>query len=258
MAADDLILYEKDGAIAILTLNRPEALNAINLAMRDQLWALLLAVRDDPDVTAVVVRGVGERAFCAGADVKEFGTSPSFLDARRSRQERDVWGLMLTSEKPLIAAIHGWALGAGCELSLLCDFRIAAEDARFGLPEVNLGYIPSAGGTQSLPRHVPAGVAAEAIMTAETIDAGRAWQVGLVQGVVSRDRLLPEAMRIARALTDRPVGGMRLARRALTAARDLPLPQGLAVAGRLGSVALVNARSEGLAGLSGWTCPIVD
>src|SRR5215210_4923227 len=101
--------------------------------MRDELWLTLLAVRDDPDVRVVVLRGAGERAFCAGADVKEFGTAPSVIAARRSRLERDLWGLMIELEVPLIAAIHGWALGAGCEMSLFCDLRIAADDARLGL-----------------------------------------------------------------------------------------------------------------------------
>src|SRR5579883_2356471 len=99
-ARDGLVLFEKDGPVAWLTLNRPEALNAINLAMRDQLWSLLLAARDDPDVRAVIIRGSGERAFSAGADVKEFGTAPSYLAARDARLQRDVWGLMLALEKP--------------------------------------------------------------------------------------------------------------------------------------------------------------
>ncbi|MHB8578196.1 MAG: enoyl-CoA hydratase/isomerase family protein, partial [Dehalococcoidia bacterium] len=142
-ASGGLVLYEKRGPVAWLTLNRPAALNAVNLAMRDQLWALFNAVRDDPDVRAIVLRGAGERGFCAGADITEFGTAPSYVAARDARLQRDLWGLMLASEKPFIAAIHGWALGAGCEMSLLCDFRVASEDARFGLPEVNLGYIPS-------------------------------------------------------------------------------------------------------------------
>ncbi len=145
-----LVRYDKDGAVAWLTLNRPSALNAVNLAMRDAFWSLLEAVRDDPDVRAVVIQGAGDRAFCAGADITEFGTAPSLIEARRARRERDLWELMRGLPKPLVAAVHGWALGAGCEMSLLCDIRIAADDARFGLPEVTLGYIPSAGGTQPM------------------------------------------------------------------------------------------------------------
>src|SRR5215204_458270 len=140
---DSLVLYEKsDDGVATITLNRPAALNAVNLTMRDALWELLLAVRDDPDVRVAILRGAGEQAFCAGADVKEFGSAPSVVEALR----------------------------AGCEMSLLCDLRIAAEDARLGLPEVTLGYIPSAGGTQTLPRTVAASDAMRMILSGEPVD----------------------------------------------------------------------------------------
>ncbi len=252
VASGDLVLFEKDGAVAWLALNRPEALNAVNLVMRDQLWALLRAVRDDPDVQVIVIRGSGERAFCAGADVKEFGTAPSYLAARDARLQRDLWGLMLALEKPLIAAVHGWALGAGCELSLLCDLRVAAEDARFGLPEVNLGYIPSAGGTQTLPRHIPPGVALGMIMTGDPIDAQQALALGMVHAVVPRERLDDEARAVAERLLRRPVFGVRLAREALRVAMDLPLPQGLAASHRLGQRALQAADAGRLSALAGW------
>lgn len=252
--SDELVLYEKEGAIAWLTLNRPEALNAVNLEMRDLLWVLLGAVRDDPDVRVVVFRGAGDRAFSAGADVREFGTAPSYLAARDARRDRDLWGAMLALPKPLIAAIHGWALGAGCEMSLYCDFRIATEDARFGLPEVTLGYIPSAGGTQTLPRQIPSGVALGMVMTGEPIDARRALQLGLVERVVPRARLYDEVRALANLLLLRPACGIQLAREALRTAADLPLSQGLAVAGRLGQRALREARgAEAGSLLAAWT-----
>ncbi|HLZ69685.1 MAG TPA: enoyl-CoA hydratase/isomerase family protein [Dehalococcoidia bacterium] len=250
---DDLVLFEKDGGIAWLTLNRPEALNAVNLAMRDQLWTLLLAVRDDPEIGCLVIRGNGEKAFCAGADVKEFGTAPSYLAARDARLQRDLWGLMLSLEKPLIAAVHGWALGAGCEMSLLCDLRLAAEDARFGLPEVNLGYIPSAGGTQTLPRHMPRGVALGMIMTGEPIDARQALALGMVHDVVPRPRLYDEARALAERLLSRPAFAVRLAREALRAAMDLPLAQGLSVSHRLGQRTLHAVGPDRAAALAGWS-----
>jgi len=119
------VLYEKaDGGLAWITLNRPQALNAINMEMRDLLWETMQAVRDDPDVRVAVFRGAGERAFSVGADITEFGTAPSYIESRRARHERDLWRLMLTLEKPLIAAIHGYALGAGIELPMCCDIRI--------------------------------------------------------------------------------------------------------------------------------------
>ncbi len=129
----------------------------MNMAVRDELWSALLAVRDDPDVRVAIFRGAGERAFSSGADVSEFGTAPSYVESRRARSDRDVWGLMLSIMKPMVAAVHGYAYGAGCELSLLCDIRIAADDARFALPEVTLGYIPSAGRHADAAPRCPAG-----------------------------------------------------------------------------------------------------
>lgn len=230
----DPVLYEKrEGGIAWVTLNRPRVLNAINMRMRDDLWEIMHAIRDDPDVRAVVFAGAGEKAFSAGADISEFGTAPSLAEARRARRERDLWGFMLRLEKPMIAPIHGFALGAGIELPMCCDVRIASEDARIGLPEVSLGYIPSAGGTQTLPRLVPPGVAMQMILTGDQIDAATALRYGLVQGVVPRDRLYPEAEAMAQRMAAAPAGAMRLAKRALAAARELPLTEAVRVESKL-------------------------
>jgi enoyl-CoA hydratase/carnithine racemase len=224
---EPLVLYDKLDGVAVVTLNRPSALNAVNLAMRDELWGLLLAVRDDPDVRVCVIRGAGDRAFCAGADVKEFGTAPSVIEARRARQERDLWGLMSALEKPLIARIHGWALGAGCELSLLCDLRIAADDARLGLPEVTLGYIPSAGGTQTLPRTVPASDAMRMILSGEPVDAMTALRMGLVHRVVPRDVLDEEVSALAETIATRSPAVVRTLKRILAQGIDLSLTEAL-------------------------------
>jgi enoyl-CoA hydratase/carnithine racemase len=230
--SDALVLYDKVDGVATLTLNRPASLNAINLAMRDELWGLLQAVRDDPDVRVAVLRGAGERAFCAGADVKEFGTAPSVVEARRARHERDLWNLMTELEMPLIAAIHGWALGAGCEMSLYCDLRIAAEDARLGLPEVTLGYIPSAGGTQTLPRTVAASHAMHLVLSGEPVDAATALRIGLVHRVVPRPHLDAEAMALARQIAARPPGRVRALKRILSEGADLPPADALALEAR--------------------------
>lgn len=232
------LLFEKPAeSIARLTINRPDVLNAMNMAVRDELWSALLAVRDDPDVRVALFRGAGDRAFSSGADVNEFGTAPSYVESRRARADRDVWGLMLSITKPLVAAIHGYAYGAGCELSLLCDIRIAADDARFALPEVTLGYIPSAGGTQTLPRAVPPGVAREMVLSGEPIDARRALSVGLVNRVVPRAQLDDEAMTVASKLASLPLEAVRAAKEAMVRGADLPLVQGLRLeallAGRL-------------------------
>ena len=232
------LIYEKKDGIAWVTLNRPETLNAVNLQMRDDLWEVLHALRDDPEVAVVIFKGAGERAFSAGADISEFGTAPSVVEARRARRERDVWGYMLAIEKPLIAAIHGFALGAGIELGLCCDLRIAAEDARIGLPEVTLGYIPSAGGTQLMPRIVRPGVAMGLILSGDTVDASEAMRIGLVHRVVPRDRLYAEAEALARRLMNLSPLALRLAKEAITRGLELPLAEGLNLEARLARLAL--------------------
>ena len=191
-----------------------------------------------------VFRGAGERAFSAGADITEFGTAPSYVESRRARRQRDLWGLILSLEVPLIAALHGYALGAGIELALCCDLRIASDDARLGLPEVGLGYIPSAGGTQTLPRHVPPGVAMQMVLTGDPIDAATALRYGLVQRVVPRPRLYPEAESLARTLISRGPLALRLAKRAVVEGLELPLSDGLALERRLAQRVLASGGVE--------------
>jgi enoyl-CoA hydratase/3-hydroxypropionyl-coenzyme A dehydratase len=238
MNAFETVIYEKDGeGVARLTLNRPDKLNAVNLQMRDELWQALLAFRDDPDARALIVRGAGS-AFCSGADLSEFGTAPTYVQSRRARQERDLWGLLLHLPKPVIAAVHGYALGAGLELALLCDLRLASDDARLGLPEVGLGYIPSAGGTQTLPRAVPPGVALRMILTGDPIDAREAYRLRLVQRVVPRDRLDAEADAWARVLATRSPLALSCAKEAVVRGLDLSLRDGLALEARLAGLLL--------------------
>lgn len=185
----DLVRFDIDGrGVASITLNRPDRLNAINMAMRDLLWTYLTACRDDPDVRAVVFRGEG-RAFSAGADIAEFGTAPNIIASRLARHERDVWGLLLSLRVPTLARMHGFCYGAGLELPLCCDVRIAADGARFALPEVTLAYIPSAGGTQTLPRLAPPGVAAHMILTGEPIGVPDALRWHIVDRAVPFEAL---------------------------------------------------------------------
>ena len=152
--------------------------------------------------------------------------------AGRNR-ERDLWGLLLHLPKPIIAAVHGYALGAGCEMSLLCDLRVASEDARFGLPEVSLGYIPSAGGTQTLPRIIPPGVALGMILSGDPIDAAEALRLGLVHRVVPRDELDAAAGAWARTLAERSPRALSYAKEAVLRGLDLSLGEGLALEARL-------------------------
>ena len=231
--APPLVRFEREGDIAFVTLDRPERLNAVSMAMRDALWGVLTALRDDPTVRCAVFTGAGDRAFSAGADITEFGSAPGLMDARAARQQRDLWGVMSTLPVPLIAAIHGFAYGAGCEMSMYCDLRVASEDARFALPEVTLGYIPSAGGTQTIPRHAPRSEALRMVTSGEPLSAAEALRAGLVHSVVRREDLMPTARAWAERIAAADPVATRAAKRAILEGIDLPLADGLALERRL-------------------------
>ena len=235
------MLAERRGDVVWLTLNRPQRLNAIHLAMRDQLWAQLALLRDDPTVRVAVLQGAGDRAFSAGADITEFGSAPSFVEARDARVRRDLWGVMAALEIPLIAAIQGFAYGAGLEMSLYCDLRVAAQDARLAIPEVTLGYMPSAGGTQTVPRHINRGEALRMATTGDPISAARAYELGFVQRVVPRAELESAAAEWAELLAARDPAAMRATKRAVVRGLDLPLAGGLALEQRLAATATAAA-----------------
>jgi len=233
MSDFETIIYQKKDNIAWVTLNRPQALNAYNLRMRDELYQVLGAIRDDAEVRVAVFRGAGERAFCAGADLTEFLTAPSPLIARRARWERDVWGLFLSLPQPLIAALHGYVLGSGIEIALGCDIRLASEDAQFGLPEPQLGIIPAAGGSQTLPRVVGGAKALEMLLSGRWLKADEAKQLKLVNRVVPRKDLLPEAERLAERIAGFDPAAVASAKQAVIRGLDLSLEQGLELESRL-------------------------
>lgn len=222
------VIFENRGGIASLTLNRPAVLNAMSIELRDHLWSLLDVIELDDEIGVVVFRGAGN-AFSSGADLTEFGTSPSFVQSWQARRDRDLWQRLATFRKPMIAAVHGYALGAGCELSLYCDFRIAADDARFGLPEVGLGYLPSAGGTQTTPRLIGLGRALHLVCSGTPISAAEALQWGLVREVVPREDLDAAAERLARRLLAQPARALQTAKAVVFQGLDLTLDQGLVV-----------------------------
>ena len=195
--------------------------------MRDELFEILEAVRDDPEIRVAVFSGAGERGFCAGADLTEFGTAPSQAVARRVRWERDVWGLFLEIAKPLVAAVHGNVVGSGVEIACLCDIRIAAENAVFSMPEVALGMIPAAGGTQSIPGIIGPGVATEMLFTGRRVTAEEALRSGLVHSVVPVEDLVREAERVARELASRNPNGIAAVKAAVLEGMDLPLEKAL-------------------------------
>jgi len=233
MAVFETIIYEKGGGAAYITLNRPKALNAYNVRMRDELYEALGAVKDDPEVRVVILKGAGEKAFCAGADLTEFLTAPPPVFARQARFARDVWGLFLSIEQPVIAALHGYVIGSGIEMALCSDIRLASDDARFGMPETGLGIIPAAGGSQTLPRTIGAAAALDLLLTGRWLTAKEALKLRLVDRIVDHTDLLAEAEKIARKIERMNPAVMRYVKQAVGRGLELPLVEGLALESRL-------------------------
>ena len=227
------IIYEKSDNIARITLNRPQVLNVYNMQMRDELYQVLYAVREDDEIKVVILGGAGNKAFCAGADLSEFLTVPTQAMARQVRWERDVWGLFLSLPQPVIGALHGYVLGSGIELALCCDLRLASEDTMFGLPETGLGIIPAAGATQTLPRVLGPARALEMLLTARLVDAEEACNLGLVNKVVPDTLLLAAAQEMADKIISYRHAAVRYAKQAIVRGLDLPLSEGLALERRL-------------------------
>lgn len=226
------VLYQKDAAVAVVSLNRPRQLNAYNVAMRDELHAALHSVEDDPEVRVMILRGEGP-SFSTGGDVSEFGSAPSPVRAREVRWLRDNWGLLSQLPQPTIAAVHGYTAGGGLEMALLCDMCLAADDAVFFLPETGLGMIPGVGGTQTAPRAIGLGRALDLVLTGKRLDAGEALGIGLVNRVVPRPALLTAAKSLAYTLCRHRPRTVRLAKRAVRRGTDLGLADGLRLERRL-------------------------
>lgn len=217
-----------DNGVAVVTLNRPQVMNALNLRLREEIMALCTDLDADPDVGVIIFTGAGERAFCAGADLKERGqrTTEEMYDERRFFRGKWISAIAGIA-KPTIAAINGYCLGGGLEVALQCDLRIASDNARFGLPEVTLGFLPGAGGTQRLPRTVGLQKAKEMILTGRHIDAAEAERLGIVLRVVTRDQLMPAAMELALAIAKNPRIAVLQAKVALNASQETMLSGGL-------------------------------
>lgn len=234
MSDFEVIIYEKQDGVGYVTLNRPQAFNAYNMQMRDELYQVLQAVKLDDEVRVVIFRGAGEKAFCAGADLTEFLTAPSPVIARQVRWERDVWGLFLSIDKPVIAALHGYVLGDGLEIAMCCDIRVASEDAQFGAPEVGLGIIPAAGGSQTIPRVIGRAHALDLLLTGRWIKADEALRMKMVNKVVAREDLLPAVEKLARKIKRYDPLAVSYAKQAVTRGLDLSLEKGLDVEAGLG------------------------
>jgi enoyl-CoA hydratase/carnithine racemase len=218
--------YKKEGKIAIFTISRPEAMNAMNMAGIRELNEAMVDFRDDPELWVGIITGAGERAFCGGADIKD---TLMFMKEHRQNQWAFPPSIMRGFElwKPLIAAINGMALGGGLEIALACDIRIAAETARLGTPEVNLGLIPGWGGTQRTPRMVPWCKAAEILLMGRIIDAQEAYRIGLVNKVVPQAEVMPTAKEWAQALCQAAPLAVRAAKEAMVRGYEMTLEDGL-------------------------------
>ena len=232
MPGFEALLFDKLDGVAHVRLNRPNVLNAYNMQMRDDFSQVLSAVQDDPDIGAILITGEG-RAFCAGADLTEFGTAPSQAVARRVRWQRDVWGQFLSLSKPIVIAVHGYCIGSGLEIALLGDLRLAAQGTIFALPEVQLGMIPAAGGSQTLPRNTPLGQAMDVLLTGRRFDAAEALAMGLITRVVPSEYLQEEALEAASRLAELDAGAVAAAKTALRLGQDLPLAEALKLEDRL-------------------------
>ncbi len=214
MALVNLLVECQDG-VAEVTLNRPEVRNALNEATLRELGEVFTGLTGDPAVRAVILTGAGDRAFAAGGDIAAV-VNFSPLQARDfARLAQQVLDRVEQCSKPVIAAINGFAVGGGCELAMACDLRVAAETARFGQPEINLGILAGWAGTQRLPRLVGKGRALELLLTGEVIDAEEAWRIGLVNRVVPATELLPTARELARALAAKPTTATRFTKAAV-------------------------------------------
>ena len=232
MTAEPLIIVERDEErrVALLRFNRPKQLNALNGEVMDELCSALEALDRDEAIRVMVVTG-NERAFAAGADIGEMaGASP--IDMLRTNRIAQ-WDRVRRIGKPVIAAVAGWCLGGGCELAMALDLIVAAESARFGQPEINLGVIPGAGGTQRLTRAIGKSVAMEMILTGEPIDAREAHRLGLVARVVPNELLIEDALSLAAKIALKSPLALRLAKEAVNAAYEMSLSDALAHERRL-------------------------
>jgi enoyl-CoA hydratase len=239
------LLVEIHGAVGLIRLNRPQALNALNAALIAELGQALGQFDQDPKIGAIVITG-SEKAFAAGADIKEMA-SKSYMEAYLGDFLAS-WDRVAQQRKPVIAAVAGFALGGGCELALMCDFIIAAETAKFGQPEIQLGVMPGAGGTQRLARYIGKAKAMDLILTARMMDAAEAERAGLVARVVPQDRLLDEALAAAKKIASFSQPIAMMAKEAVNRAFETTLAEGIRFERRLFHAMFATAdQKEGMA-----------
>jgi enoyl-CoA hydratase len=238
----------RQGAVAVVTVSRPEALNALNSETNALLLAAVGELSADEGVRAVVLTGAGEKSFVAGADIPEMSTLTAEKARRFGALGQAVMSGIETAPQPWIAAVNGYALGGGCELALACDIRLAAENAKFGQPEVTLGITPGFGGTQRLPRNVGDGWAKYLVLSGRHIRADEALRIGLVQGVYARDELMPQALKLAGEMASRSPLAMRYCKAAVHAAADSDITTGQGIERDLFALSFATSdQTEGMA-----------
>ena len=225
--AYETLLVERSDVYAVVTLNRPKVMNALNRALFAELDDAFTALAADSGVRAVILTGSGEKAFAAGADISELASLSAVEGQQLARRGQAVFRRIETCGKPVIAAINGFALGGGCELAMACTIRIASDRARMGQPEVKLGLVPGYGGTQRLPRLVGKGAAMKLLLTGDMVGAEEAFRIGLVDEVVPAEALLPRAETLARAIAQQAPLAVAGCIQAVEGGYDLPLDSGL-------------------------------
>ncbi|TET70143.1 MAG: crotonase [Candidatus Aminicenantes bacterium] len=206
------LIYEKKENIGVLTINRPQRMNAISNELTSELKKFLDEIENDDELRVLVITGAGDKAFVAGADINELVDRDALIGRRVSRQRQEIFSRIENLHVPAIAAINGYALGGGLELALACSIRVCSDKAQFGAPEVKLGIIPGDGGTQRLPRLVGLGRAMEMILTGDFIDAEEAYRIGLVNKIVPHEELMEKTMELAKKIASRPPLAVRYAK----------------------------------------------
>ena len=223
------LIYEKKDTIGLLTINRPEKLNALSNELIEELAQFLDDVENDEELRVLVLTGAGEKAFVAGADIQELVDRDALLGRKVSRTRQEIFSRIENLPIPVIAAVNGYALGGGLELALACSIRLCSDRAQFGAPEVKLGIIPGDGGTQRLPRLVGLGRAMEMVLTGDFIDAQEAYRIGLVNQVISQDELMEKAMGLAQKIAKRPPLAVRYAKEAVNRSQEGDATSGYAL-----------------------------
>ncbi len=224
----DLLIYRKEAPVAFITINRPDAMNALSNALVEEFDKAFDLVEQDAEVRALIITGAGDKAFMAGADIKELEKRDLILGRQQTKRRQAVFNRLAEMKIPVIAAVNGFALGAGLELAIACTLRVACEEARFGSPEVNLGIIPGDGATQRLPRLIGFGRAMEMVLTGDFVEAPEAYRIGLVNKVVAKDALLETALKLALKIAAKAPVAVQCAKEAVNRSLEVGLYEGLA------------------------------